>query len=538
MTSRALTLTLISAPLVLLFSAACQSATAGTPTDSVGEIAMSGVVRDDENRGVQAAIIRVEHLASGVARVGLSDPHGAFWVPLFDEGDYELSVSKRGYRSDAPITLHVTEAVIDISFGLHSLTEVRLHNATSADIIRHLPDTPSKMVFVDSCVACHSLGRVLSRGRSPTEWRYTMERMAKMPGGYIRVGDNFETIFDYLTEHFGLHSELPYTLGKKIKQDLADPEIPLGHEIIYTEYDIPTAIAFAHTVVPDDRGNVWAALFGLGKVARLEIDKKKVTVLDPLTMPNARPHGITVSPEGIVWFTGGQMIGRLDPDTEEITEIEVPQPGSAHTIIVARDGKIWFTDIAFDFIRSFDPDTGEFSKYPVDTGAERESPYGILEHPQIDNLFWFCLKRGAACGFFNANTGELKTYPTSSPHAHAQRLRFDKDGRVWFGQYGEVDEFGGKLAMIDPREGKMIEYDMPYRGSAYCLHIDGDGFVWVASFERDSLIRFDPVTEAMVEYPLPGVGVIIRDIWPDKEGRMWFGQWGGNKIASALPIAR
>jgi len=84
----------------------------------------------------------------------------------------------------------------------------------------------------------------------------------------------------------------------------------------------------------------------------------------------------------------------------------------------------------------------------------------------------------------------------------------------------------------------MIEYDLPYRGSAYCLNIDEDGFVWVASFERDSLIRFDPETEAMVEYPLPGVGVIIRDIWPDKEGRMWFGQWGGNKITSAKPIAR
>lgn len=536
MTSRALIF--MAVPLVLLHSAASHSATVGTPTDSIGEIAMSGVVRDDENRGIQAAIIRVEHLASGVARVGLSDPHGAFWVPLFDEGDYELSVSKRGYSSDAPITLRVNETVNDVSFKLHSLTEVRLHNATSADIIKHLPDTPSKMIFVDSCVACHSLGRVLSRGRSPMEWRYTMERMAKMPGGYIRVNDNFEAIFDYLTEYFGPHSELPYTLGKKIKQDLANPEIPLGHEIIYTEYDIPTPIAFAHTAVPDDRGNVWAGLFGLGKVGRLEIDKKKVTEIGPLITPNARPHGITVSPQGIVWFTGGPMIGRLDPETEEITEFEVPQPGSAHTIIVARDGRIWFTDIRYDFVRSFDPDTGEFNKYPVDTGAEQDSPYGILEHPEIDNLFWFCLKRGAACGFLNADTGELETYPASSPHAHPQRLRFDEDGRVWLGQYGEVEELGGKLAMIDPKEGKMIEYDMPYRGSAYCLSIDEDGYVWVASFERDSLIRFDPATEAMVEYPLPGVGVIIRDIWTDKEGRMWFGEWGRNKIASAKPFAR
>jgi streptogramin lyase len=63
--------------------------------------------------------------------------------------------------------------------------------------------------------------------------------------------------------------------------------------------------------------------------------------------------------------------------------------------------------------------------------------------------------------------------------------------------------------------------------------VDADDYVWAASFDRDSFIRFDPDTKTMLEYPLPGSGVIIRDIWADEQGRMWFAQNGLNKISSA-----
>ena len=61
------------------------------------------------------------------------------------------------------------------------------------------------------------------------------------------------------------------------------------------------------------------------------------------------------------------------------------------------------------------------------------------------------------------------------------------------------------------------------------------GLLWWWS---DALIalqfpRFDPETQEIVEYPLP-LGSIIRDIWPDQEGRMWFiSGWLRNKVGSA-----
>ncbi|MFB3097168.1 MAG: hypothetical protein ACE1ZZ_00675, partial [Dehalococcoidia bacterium] len=55
----------------------------------------------------------------------------------------------------------------------------------------------------------------------------------------------------------------------------------------------------------------------------------------------------------------------------------------------------------------------------------------------------------------------------------------------------------------------------------------------LATHARDSFIRFDPETQEIVEYPLP-LGSIIRDIWPDQEGRMWFiSGWLRDKVGSA-----
>ncbi len=308
----------------------------------------------------------------------------------------------------------------------------------------------------------------------------------------------------------------------------------------FTEYEIPTAVALAHTAVPDNRGSVWFASFGGGNVGRLDIKSGKVTEYTPRT-PDVHPHGITVAPDGTVWYTAMSYgIGRIDPKTGEMQEFKAPEPTEAarntpHTIIVARDGGIWFTELGHSSITRFDPATQRFRRYQIET---RSGPYGILERE--DNVFWFILSGGSKIGYLDANTGKVKTFATPTPNATPQRFRFDASGRLWFGEYRS-----GKIGMFDPKTEKFVEYDLPKGGSAYCLHIDQDGQVWVASTYRESLIRFDPATKAMVEYPLPGQGLdmeilgpIIRDIWPDEQGRMWFVEWSRNKVASAEIMKR
>jgi virginiamycin B lyase len=352
--------------------------------------------------------------------------------------------------------------------------------------------------------------------------------MREIPGGYLRITDtNWQPILNYLSRYFHSESKLPESFGKAVRRP-SDQEVPSGHELIFTEYEIPTPLAFPHTAVPDDRGSVWFTEFGAQKIGRLDIATGTIAEYVPTT-PDIYPHGITASAEGIVWYTAFPYgIGKLSPGTGTTEEFKVPAGESgdaagAHSIIVGRDGKIWFTEIQNGSIGSFDPNNGIFERFLIEPGS---APYGIIEREE--QVFWFCLLRGSKIGFLNAKTGEVKTFATPTKDSEPQRLRFDSLGRLWFGEYES-----GKLGMFDPKTEQITEYDLPFRGSAYSVHVDQDDHVWVASFERDSLIRFDPESHRMTEFRLPGVGAIVRDIWPDASGRMWFVQWGRNKVTSA-----
>ena len=493
--------------------------------------ALSGKVADGDGAPLHAAIVRAQDPTTGVTTVALTGPDGQYRFPQLKPGEYTVSTIKKGYGPSQAKTVKLTAPKTGISFVQEALATIPLSQMTSADIIAHLPDSPNRTPVVGSCVGCHSLGRVLQQGRNTDEWIAVMEWMKTIPGGYVSITD--ETVppmLDYLSTYFGRDTTLPEEFSEKVRK--AKVEIPFGHEVIITEYDIPTPIAMPHTAVPDGRGNVWFAEFGASKVGRLELSTGEITEY-PTNTPDAHPHGITAGPDGTVWFTALPYgIGRIDPGADKVKLIKIPdqaggQQAGAHTIIVARSGIVWFTEILGGSIGRYDPKTGDYRSFPIEEGG---APYGIVERE--DNLFWFALLRSSKIGFFDSNSGEVEIYPVPTLDSEPQRLRFDAKGRLWFGEYV------GKIGMFEPASEKFTEYDLPFRGSAYSIHVDPDGDVWVGSFERDSMIRFDPDTKQMLEYPLPGTGAIVRDIWPDDEGRMWFVQWGRNKVTSVEKLDR
>lgn len=59
--------------------------------------------------------------------------------------------------------------------------------------------------------------------------------------------------------------------------------------------------------------------------------------------------------------------------------------------------------------------------------------------------------------------------------------------------------------------------------TVYGLGIDAQDNVWYASMYTDVIGRLDPRTGKIVEFPSPYGERATRDMWPDAEGRMWFG---------------
>jgi virginiamycin B lyase len=499
---------------------------------------VSGSVADEAGKPIAGATVYATHQESGIIVSRQTDKDGKFTLPLIRTGAYELKPAKKGHSAGDGKQVDVKSAAIaNLRLSLKANAVFPADQLTSADIIPLLPELESEAGARTSrsCAQCHSISALMWRGgRTKEDWTATVDRMSAVVGGYFPIRDEHKTAYvEYLTKYLGPDSKLPAEMGERVAAMPA--ELPIGSDVVFTEYEIPTPLALAHTAVPDKRGSVWFASFGGGNVGRLDIASGKIREYTPKT-PDLHPHGITVAPDGTVWYTAMPYgIGRIDPKTGAMEEFKAPSPtesarNTPHTIIVARDGAVWFTELGHSSITRFDPATKKFRRYQIET---RSGPYGILEGE--NNVFWFILSGQSKVGYLNYNTGQIRTFPTPTKAANPQRFRFGSDGRIWFGEYR-----AGKIGVFDPKTEKFSEYDLPKGGSAYCLHIDDQGRIWIASTYRESLIRFDPATKAMVEYPLPGngtemdmLGAIIRDIWPDEKGRMWFVEWSRNKVASA-----
>jgi virginiamycin B lyase len=104
----------------------------------------------------------------------------------------------------------------------------------------------------------------------------------------------------------------------------------------------------------------------------------------------------------------------------------------------------------------------------------------------------------------------------------------DKDGIVWFSGFGEQ-----KLGRLDPKTGKVTEYDYPtHRDNAPTgslgLRADGAGNLWLGNMYQATIVKFDPKTEHFQFWTLPSEANIaaaqINMVSPqhsDVDGKVW-----------------
>src|SRR6201997_2862838 len=79
----------------------------------------------------------------------------------------------------------------------------------------------------------------------------------------------------------------------------------------------------------------------------------------------------------------------------------------------------------------------------------------------------------------------------------------DRDGIVWFGNFGEQ-----KLGRLDPKTGKVSEYPYPmHRDNAPTgslgLRADASGNLWLGNMYQATIVKFDPKTEQFQFWTLP-----------------------------------
>ena len=376
-----------------------------------------------------------------------------------------------------------------------------------------LPEGNGKPLVQGMCTSCHETNQITrSSGYSHEGWRELIQTMMNLSG--TPAG---ETIAKYLATHFPATTQL--------KPNLVRGET----SITFREWTVPTLGQRARDPVQAPDGSIWWAGMWANLIGRINPETGEVT---EYTLPeNAKPHTVTPDPQGNIWYTGNSngTIGKLDPRTGMITEFKMPDPAARdpHTAIFDKKGNLWFTMQQSNMVGRLVPATGEIKLASMPTPNSR--PYGIVL--SADGTPWVCCNGSNCLVKIDPETMAIREYRLPDPKTTVRRLDFASDGMIWY-----VNSSLGRLGRLNPHTGEVKEWDSPSgpKSHPYAIAVV-DGIVWYnESGQRpDALVRFDPKTERFQSWAIPSGGIyagIVRHMRPTRDGNLLIHQSSTNRI--------
>src|SRR3989441_11805181 len=183
-----------------------------------------------------------------------------------------------------------------------------------------------------------------------------------------------------------------------------------------------------------------------------------------------------------------------------------------HTAVFDREGTLWFTVQVGNFVGRLNPKTGKIELKKVQTDNAR--PYGIQINSRGEPFF--CEFGTNKLGKIDPKTMAITEYALPEG-VRPRRLAIAAEDGVYFSDFER-----GHLGRLDPASRDVKTWASPGgAGSApYGIVITPDGMVWYSeSGEKpNTLIRFDPKTQAFAPANIPSGGGTVRNMAAAKDG--------------------
>jgi virginiamycin B lyase len=211
-----------------------------------------------------------------------------------------------------------------------------------------------------------------------------------------------------------------------------------------------------------------------------------------------RPRDPYVDGQGRVWFVGqtADYLAYLVPSTGEFKRFPLDSGAGPHNQIVDKDGFVWYAGNRAAHIGRLDPRDGSITKYPMPGGAPRD-PHTLVFDKNGD--IWFTAQGGNAIGKLTVATGAVQIVNVQTPNARPYGIVIDSKNRPWIVLFGT-----NKLATVDSgmvlREIALPRAEIRPRR----LEVTSDDKIWYGDYATGVLGRYDPATGKVDEWPLPG----------------------------------
>jgi streptogramin lyase len=240
----------------------------------------------------------------------------------------------------------------------------------------------------------------------------------------------------------------------------------------------------------------------------------------PVPTQLSQPAGITVGPDGNLWFTeeNGQKIARITT-AGPITEFPFPTSDARgpSEIVTGPDGALWFTEFAANPYRIGRITTaGSITEFPPSGLPSGSAPDGITVGP--DGNLWFTENGTNSIG--KITTGGSITHYDISPGFRPGDIASGPDGRLWFTE-SEANEIGAITT-----DGTITHYPTGTDPSGITA---SGGALWFSESGANQIGQIS-ISGSINHYPIPTPASQPSGITLGPDGALWFTEQAANKI--------
>jgi len=283
--------------------------------------------------------------------------------------------------------------------------------------------------------------------------------------------------------------------------------------------------------------NIWFTEFDADGIGVLNLSTLAITHY-PLPSAGSNPTHLMMGPDGRLWFTetgpmdtdptdtGPNNLGQITSDGE-ISEIQLPVNDSDPTgITLGPDGNVWFTEGATGDVRRSTAE-GSISD-PILTTTGTSMPGGIVTGP--DASLWFTEASSGIVGHI-VLPDILSEFPLSNAGSSPTEVIVGNDGNLWFSE-----SQNSKIGRITPA-GTIAEFTTPTGGSVpEGMTLGPDCNVWITETNANLIGRIDK-NGTITEFTIPTANSQPVGITLGPDGNLWFAESAANQIAKLVPPA-
>jgi virginiamycin B lyase len=259
-----------------------------------------------------------------------------------------------------------------------------------------------------------------------------------------------------------------------------DPDTGSIHEIPLGDGSAP------HGVIVGPDGAPWITDGGLNAIVRVDPDSEQVDVYPlPESAADANLNTAAFAPDGTLWFTGQSGVyGRLRPGADAVEAFDAPRGAGPYGITVTPDGDVYYASLAGSHVGRVDPETAEVTILEPPTPGQGTRRVWTDSEGRI----WASQWDAGQVAVFDPATGEWREWrlPGDDPQAYA--VFVDDDDVVWLSDFG-----ANALVRFDPDTETFTSFSLPSTPSDVRQIlgrpiVGGGAEVWGAESAADSLV--------------------------------------------------